>query len=145
MKKHMIIIFNGLDQGGRPNFDELRKRIQHLDLVLQDLTSEGRLVLLNNKASWESRAEQGDQVLDVVARVFEDNGRQYFTDDIMEKFEAEMKAKEKKGMTREQVTAGVLNNNKKVAGDFEKTLTKEDVKKRGFCVILWERQLLVWA
>ena len=136
MKKHMIVIFNGLDEAKPPNIDELGKNIKQLGFVLGDLKSPDRHVLLNNEARGRRRDEQADQVLDVVTQVFLDNDRRYFTDDIMEEFEKQMMKKEREGMTREMVQEAVLKNDKNVAKAFENALTEEEVRKRGRCAIL---------
>lgn len=138
LKDYMILVFNGLDQvGTRPDFRKLGQKIKNLGLVLDDLVSDDRLIVFNNEASWESRKEQGDQLLDAVVGVFESNNRQYFTDDIMKKFEAAMEQKLAQGMTREEVQAAVINNDHSVTTVFEKQLPKEEVKKRGGgCTIL---------
>ena len=138
LKDYMILVFNGLDQAGsKPDFEKMGQKIKNLGLVLGDLGSTDRLLVFNNQASWENRVEQGDELLNAAVGVFEANNRQYFTDDIMMKFEEAMKEKMAAGMTRDQITEAVVNNDRTVTEAFERKLPKEEVQKRaGICTIL---------
>ena len=138
LKHHMILIFNGLDAGGPPDFEKMGQKIKKLGLVLEDLGgSKNRLLLFNNEATMEERLLQGDELLRAVAGVYEANGRKYFTDDIMEKFEAAIKAKEAEGMTREEVCQAIVKNDPSITKKLERALPKEEVKRRGKgCTIL---------
>ena len=138
LKDYMILVFNGLDQAdGKPDFEKMGKKIKNLGRVLGDLESDDRILVFNNEASWESRVEQGDELLNAVVSVFEANNRRYFTDDIMENFEAAIREKMAAGMTRDQIQEAVINNDRTVTDAFERKLPKEEVQKRaGLCTIL---------
>ena len=138
LKDYMILVFNGVDQaGGKPDFEQMGQMIKNLGRVLGDLGSDDRILVFNNEASWENRVEQGDKLLNAVVSVFEANNRRYFTDAIMEKFEAAMIEKMAAGMTRDQIQEAVVNNDRMVIFVFEKELSKEEVQKRATkCTIL---------
>lgn len=139
LTKHMILVFNGHKlKKPLPDFKKLEEKIPKLGIVLSELgpKKDERLIAIDNEAEMEDRVRQGNQILKIVSKVVADNNGQYFSDDILELFEAKLREKEtEEKKTRDQLVREIVMEKIPEAAEPLKEAIPESRFKK-FCTIL---------